>query len=309
MSQDKQKVVVITGPTAVGKSSLAIDLAIRFGGEVVNADSMQVYRGMDVGTAKTRVEERRGVSHHLLDVVDPDEEFNAAIFRRLSLPVLTETRDRGNIGFVVGGTGLYIKALLGGLLYCPEPDPQLRLELQGICEQEGTEVLHQQLRLLDPGAAEKIHPNDRVRIIRALEIMHSAKESLSSLMQDHAFKDRSFDSIKICLHREREDLYHRINQRCACMLEEGLIQEVEGLLKKGYASHLKPMQSIGYRHALHYLEGKWDTEETLSQLRRDTRRYAKRQLTWFRADPEMIWLAPGEKGEIAHRIHSFLERP
>jgi len=309
MNPTKQKVVVITGPTAVGKSSLAIDLALRFGGEIVNADSMQVYRGMDVGTAKTPVEERRGVPHHLLDVVDPDEEFNAAVFRRLSLPVLAETHARGNIGFVVGGTGLYIKALLGGLLYCPEPDPQLRLELQGICEQEGTEVLHEQLRLLDPGSAEKIHPNDRVRIIRALEIMHSTKEPLSSLMQDHAFQDRPFDSIKICLHREREDLYHRINQRCAHMLEEGLIREVEGLLKKGYASHLKPMQSIGYRHAVHYLEGRWDMEETLSRLRRDTRRYAKRQLTWFRADPEMIWLAPEEKGEIAHRIHVFLERP
>ena len=304
----KQKLVVITGPTAVGKSALAIEMALHFGGEILNADSMQVYRGMDVGTAKTPVGERRGVLHHLLDVVDPDEDFNAAIFRDLSLPVLAQTHARGKIGFVVGGTGLYIKTLLGGLLYCPDPDPQLRSELHGICEQEGPQVLHRQLQLMDPESAERIHPNDKVRIIRALEIMHSAKERLSSMMQRHGFKDRPFEVMKVCLDMQREDLYRRINARCARMVEEGLIQEVEGLLEKGYAPQLRPMQSIGYRHAVQFLEGSWDLDAMISQLQIDTRRYAKRQLTWFRADPEMIWLAPEARGEIIHHIQAFLKR-
>lgn len=306
MSSEKQKLVVIAGPTASGKSALAIESALHFGGELLNADSMQVYRGMDVGTAKTPFEERRGLSHHLLDVVDPDEDFNAAIFRDLSLPILAQIHARGNVSFVVGGTGLYIKALLGGLLYCPGPHPQLRLELQRICEQEGPQALHQQLRLRDPESAKKIHPNDKVRLIRALEIMHSSKNRLSSLIQHHAFKERPFESLKICLHMEREALYQRINERCSRMVEEGLIQEVEGLIKKGYAPHLRPMQSIGYRHAVQFLEGTWDLDTMISQLQVDTRRYAKRQFTWFRADPEMIWLTPDAKGEIINKIQSFL---
>lgn len=308
MSSGRQKLVVITGPTAVGKSALAIELALHFAGEILNADSMQVYRGMDVGTAKTPVEERLGVPHHLLDVVDPDEDFNAAIFRGLSFPVLSEIHARGNVGFVVGGTGLYIKALLGGLLYCPDPDPQLRLELQAICEEEGPQVLHRRLRLMDPESAEKIHPNDTVRIIRALEIMQSAKERLSSLKQDHAFRDRPFQALKICLHTEREDLYRRIDERCIRMVQDGLIQEVEGLMKKGYAPQLRPMQSIGYRHGVQFLKGRWDREAMISRLQIDTRRYAKRQLTWFRADPEMIWLAPEAQGEIVRRVQAFLKR-
>ena len=306
MNKAKQKLVVITGPTATGKSALAIESALELGGEILSADSMQVYKGMDIGTAKTPFDERKGVPHHLLDVVDPDEEFNASIFRSLSLPLLAEIRSRGNVGMVVGGTGLYIKVLLGGLLYCPNPDPELRLELENICDQEGSQVLHGQLQMLDPESAEKIHPNDSVRIIRALEIIHSAKDRLSSIMRQHAFKDKPFEVLKVCLNMKREDLYDRINKRCIHMVENGLIEEVEGLLEKGYTSHLRPMQSIGYRHVSNFLEGTWDLEKTVSQLQTDTRRYAKRQLTWFRADPEMIWLGPDAQLDIREKIRAFL---
>jgi tRNA dimethylallyltransferase len=306
MNANKQKLIVITGPTATGKSALAVELALEMGGEILSADSMQVYRGMDIGTAKTTPDERKGVPHHLLDVVEPDETFNASIFRSLSLPILDEIRSRGNVALVVGGTGLYIKVLLGGLLYCPDPDPELRSELKNISDQEGSRVLHGQLKMLDPEAAEKIHPNDSLRIIRALEIIHSSNERLSSVRRQHAFKDNPFEVLKICLNMDRETLYGRINRRCVHMLEKGLVEEVEGLLKKGYAAHLRPMQSIGYRHALHFLEGEWDMEKTVSQLKADTRRYAKRQLTWFRADPEMIWMEPEARTAVREKIKAFL---
>lgn len=306
MDERKQKLIVITGPTAAGKSALAIELARELGGEILSADSMQVYRGMDIGTAKTPPGERKGVPHHLLDVVYPDEAFNASMFRSLCLPLLGEIHSRGRVGMVVGGTGLYIKVLLGGLLYCPEPDPELRLELQDICDQEGSQVLHGQLKVLDPETAEKIHPNDGLRIIRALEIIHSANKRLSLIRRQHAFKDNPFEVLKICLSMEREDLYGRISRRCAHMLENGLIEEVEGLLEKGYATHLRPMQSIGYRHALKFLAGDWDLEKTLSRLQADTRRYAKRQLTWFRADPEMIWMGPEALMDIREKVKAFL---
>ena len=239
-------------------------------------------------------------------MVDPDEEFNASIFRSLSLPLLAEIQSRGNVGLVVGGTGLYIKVLLGGLLYCPSPDPELRSELKSLCDQEGSQVLHGQLQMLDPETAEKIHPHDGIRIIRALEIIHSANDRLSSIRRQHAFKDKPFDVMKICLNMKREDLYNRINKRCLHMVENGLIEEVEGLLEKGYASHLRPMQSIGYRHVSHFLEGTWDQEMTVSQLQTDTRRYAKRQLTWFKADPDMIWLGPEAQIETLEKIRVFL---
>ncbi|MBW2207826.1 MAG: tRNA (adenosine(37)-N6)-dimethylallyltransferase MiaA [Deltaproteobacteria bacterium] len=306
MNDRKQKLIVITGPTATGKSGLAIELALELGGEILSADSMQVYKGMDIGTAKTPLDERKGVPHHLLDVVDPDEEFNASIFRSLSLPLLAEIQSRGNVGLVVGGTGLYIKVLLGGLLYCPSPDPDLKSELKSLCDQEGSQFLHGQLQMLDPESAEKIHPNDGIRIIRALEIIQSANDRLSSIRRQHAFKDKPFDVMKICLNMKREDLYDRINKRCLHMVENGLVEEVEGLLEKGYASHLRPMQSIGYRHVSHFLEGTWDLEKTISQLKVDTRRYAKRQLTWFRADPEMIWLGPEAQIEVHDKIRAFL---
>lgn len=310
MTNDKPKVVVVTGPTASGKSALAVELAIYFGGEIVNADSMQVYRGMDVGTAKPTIEERRAVPHHLLDVVNPDEDFDAAKYRSLAVPQLQDLASRGKAGFVVGGTGLYIKTLLGGLLECAPADPELREELSRTWEERGSLFLYEKLKRLDPESAHKIHPNDRYRIIRALEIIHLTRQRLSSLVQGHGFRDNPFEALKICMELNREELYERINQRSLRMVEGGLVTETEGLLKKGYTPDLKPMKSLGYRHVVKYLKGACALDEATHELQRDTRRYAKRQLTWFGADPEMVWMKPGDMHGMIKVIKAFqTDRP
>jgi tRNA dimethylallyltransferase len=303
--EPKPKIIVIAGPTASGKTSLAIELALTMGGEIVNADSMQVYRGMDVGTAKPDSNERNRVPHHLMDVVNPDEDFNAAIYRSLALPVLREIHSRGRVPFVVGGTGLYIRVLLGGVLYSPPLDPELRSRLREELAARGPEVLHEQLKELDPESAERIHPHDRVRILRALEIIHLSKTRLSSLVKNHRFRDNPFQALRICLQIEREQLYHRINERCVRMIQNGLARETAELLKKGYSPALKSMKGLGYRHMVEVLEGRWDMETALGKLQLDTRRYAKRQLTWFRADPENVWVKAEEVNELTKRIREF----
>jgi len=304
--EPNKKVVVLAGPTASGKSSLAVDLARSLGGEIVNADSMQVYIGMDVGTAKPTPEEQKGIPHHLLDVVRPDEDFNAAVYRSLAVPVIDRILDRGKVCFIVGGTGLYIRALLGGLLFCPPADPEMREDLGRQFEEQGPELLHRRLTALDPEAAEKIHPRDRVRVTRALEIISLTGQPLSSLMRGHRFTDRAFQPLKICLQMEREALYHRIDQRSLLMLERGLVVETGSLLGMGYSPLLKPMKSLGYRHAVQHLEGHWSLDRMIGELQRDTRRYAKRQLTWFRADDEMKWRSPDERDALAREIDAFL---
>jgi tRNA dimethylallyltransferase len=304
--EPSKKVVVLAGPTASGKSSLAVDLARRLGGEIVNADSMQVYIGMDVGTAKPTPAEQRGIPHHLLDVVRPDEDFNAAVYRSLAVPVIDRILDRGNVCFIVGGTGLYIRALLGGLLFCPPTDRKIREDLGRQFEEQGPELLHLRLAALDPEASEKIHPRDKVRVTRALEIIRLTGQPLSSLMREHRFRDRAFHPLKICLQMEREALYHRIDQRSLLMIERGLVEETGSLLGMGYSPLLKPMRSLGYRHAVQHLEGHWSLARMIGELQRDTRRYAKRQLTWFRADDEMKWRSPDELGALAREIDAFL---
>ena len=307
MSQDKRpKVIIIAGPTASGKTALAINLARSLSGEIINADSMQVYRGMDIGTAKPTREERRGIPHHLLDVVNPDEDFNAAIYRHMALPLVAEICSRGKTCFVVGGTGLYIRGLTGGLMECPSSDPDLRERLRMECEIHGTAKLHEKLKGLDPERAEDIHPNDRVRIIRAIEIFYLSNLRSSDLMKRHGFRESALNAMKICIRVDREELYHRINERSVKMAEKGLIEETRGLLSKGYSPDLKSMKAIGYRHVIRYLEGEWSLEETIANLKRDTRRYAKRQLTWFRSEPGVIWVDPEDLDMVIEKIHLFL---
>ena len=306
MNDDRQTLIIIGGPTASGKSSLAVELARHFDGEILNADSMQVYRDMDVGTAKPSMAERKGIPHHLLDVVDPDEDFNAAIYRTLAVSRLKQIASKKKLCFVVGGTGLYIKTLLGGLIDCPPPVQAWRDELRQEYDDHGSGFLHERLRLLDPESALKIHPHDKIRIIRALEIIHLAHERPSSLMRNHGFRNTPFRSLKICLQIERKHLYHRINKRCQTMIENGLLGETENLLKEGYSPHLKSMMSLGYRHMIKHLEVAWDLDESLRRLQTDTRRYAKRQLTWFRADPEVIWMVPEEMENMIKTIEEFI---
>lgn len=305
----QQKVVVIAGPTASGKSGLAVELSLLLHGEILNADSMQVYRYMDVGTAKPSLSERRAVPHHLLDVVDPDEEFNAALYRSIAVPVIQDLVSRGKVCFIVGGTGLYIKTLMGGLLQCPPADPVLRQRLRDQANSHGLDLLYGRLKELDPVSAKKIHAHDRVRILRALEVIELTKKPFSDLVQNHGFQDSAFHALKICLQIDRKELYHRINERSLLMVERGLVEETKSLLARGYSPDLKPMKSLGYRHAVRHLEGRYDREEMVQQLQLDTRRYAKRQLTWFRADPSMLWIDPQRKEHLVETITSFVQGP
>jgi len=302
----RPKIVVVAGPTASGKTAFAVEIARSLSGEIVNADSMQVYRGMDIGTAKPTRAEQKGIPHHLLDVVQPDEDFNAAIYRRMALPIVTDICSRGKACLVVGGTGLYIRALLGGLMKSPPSDPGLREALHTECDAHGVQRLHEELKERDPEYAKRIHPNDKTRIIRALEIIRLSNRRSSDLMWQHGFRDRSLDALKICLNVEREELYRRINERSMVMADMGLLNETQHLLNKGYSPDLKPMKAIGYRHMVRYLQGKGSFRETIETLKRDTRRYAKRQITWFKAEPDVIWIDPNDVDMVIRDIELFL---
>ena len=307
MVVDLPKLVVISGPTCSGKSVLAVSLAQLLGGEIINADSMQVYRGMDIGTAKLPLSERKGIPHYLIDVVDPDQEFNAALFLLHALPVIKGLHARKIPTIVVGGTGLYVKALLGGLFKCPRSQPELRQELWKECERRGPSFLYQRLSRLDRKAADRIHPRDKIRIVRALEVIHLTGCPFSELARKHGFSHRRFLALHLCLDIDRHALYSRINRRTISMIDSGLIDEVEGLLKTGYGPGLKPMRAIGYRHIVGYLKGRWSLDEATRLIRRDTRRYAKRQLTWLRADPQKIWVDPDHKQGIINRVMAFMQ--
>lgn len=300
------KCIIIAGPTASGKTSVSVALALALGGEIINADSMQVYRGMDIGTAKPTPEEQSGIPHFLLSVVDPDEEFNAAIYRSMAVPIVKDIVLRKKVCLVTGGTGLYIKSLTRGLLQCPPAYPEFRESLRKESEARGIMTLYERLKSIDPESAEKIHPNDRVRIIRALEIAHLTHRVPSGLKKGHGFSDTQLKTLKICLEVDREELYRRINKRTVAMIESGLADETETLLAKGYSPDLKPMMSIGYRHMVNYLRSKWSLEKAIHHIQRDTRRYAKRQLTWFRADTEYQWILAEDFDSFIEKIKVFL---
>ena len=300
------RVVVVCGPTGIGKTRTAMDLARRFGGEIVGADSMQIYRYMDIGTAKPTAAEQALVRHHMVDIVDPDAPYDAARYAREAGGAVRRLHQRGLIPVVAGGTGLYIKALIYGLFDSRPPDPEYRRQLEQEADAHGTEYLHDRLTATDPTAAADIHVNDRFRIIRALETFQATGRPISALQQEHRFARPRFAAFKIGLTIPRPALYARIDRRVDQMVAEGLLEEVRGLLARGYHAGLKPMQSIGYRHMIDYLQHDVDWEETLRLLKRDTRRYAKRQFTWFRADPEIVWTAPDEMASLAPAIETFL---
>ena len=307
MVEDLAKLVIISGPTCSGKSVLAVSLAQLLGGDIITADSMQVYKGMDIGTAKLPVFERKGIPHYLVDVVDPDQEFNAALFLLHAVPVIKDLHARKIPTIVVGGTGLYVKALLGGLFKCPQSQPELRQELWKECERRGPSFLYQRLSRLDRRAADRIHPRDKMRIVRALEVIHLTGCPFSELARKHGFSDRRFLALHLCLDVDRRELYSRINRRTMSMIDSGFIGEVEGLVQRGYTPELKPMRAIGYRHIIGYLEGRWSLDEATGLIQRDTRRYAKRQLTWLRADPQIVWVDPDHKQGIIKRVTAFVQ--
>ncbi len=303
----KPKAVVVCGPTGIGKTSVAIKLARTFKGEIINADSMQIYRYMDIGSAKPTVEEQADARHHLINIVDPDESFDAVKFSEMALKKIDELHSKEIFPFVTGGTGLYIKALIHGLFRDRPADPHILDRLNTMAKTKGSAFLHQQLEQNDPEAAGKIHPNDTFRIIRALEVFEATGKPISSFHRAHRFPDGSIDVIKIGLNMDRPVLYDRINRRVDMMIDEGLVEEVKGLIKKGYSEQLKPMGSIGYRHITNYLIHHVPWEDTLFLFKRDTRRYAKRQLTWFRNDHEIKWFEPSEINAMVETVGKFIK--
>lgn len=304
------KILVIAGPTASGKSALALELARRLDGEIVNADSLQVYRGMDIGTAKPTPEQRAVIPHHLIDVADPDQPFSAADFAEAAEKAIRDISSRGKRTVVVGGTGLYIRALLKGLVDSPGGADEFRQAMHEEAGRLGNEALLERLHLVDPELAERTHPNNLVRIIRALEVFHLTGSPLSRYQREHGFSGQRYQCLQIGIRVERPLLYSRIDQRVDWMLEQGLLQEVRQLLGAGYGPETKAMRAIGYKEMTAYLAGECSLEEAIRLIKRNTRHYAKRQLTWFNADKDILWLEyPAEFDTILqHAIEFFDQR-
>ncbi len=307
IQMNRPRVVILLGPTGMGKSRLAIEWAEELGGEIISADSMQVYRYMDIGTAKPTLDDQKRVQHHLIDLVTPDQPFHAALYRTLGRKKIDQLyRDKKPI-WVVGGTGLYIKTLTQGLFASPKIDPRLKENLKQEAKEKGTSALYERLKRVDPKTALHLHPHDLFRIIRALEVFESAKVPISFYREQHCFGEKPYVTLKIGLEMNRERLYHRIDERVDQMLERGFLREVEGLIAMGYGRELKPMQSLGYKQVVQFVLKEMEWEEAVRQIKRDTRHYAKRQLTWFKADPEVQWRdASTDRQKIFLEIESFL---
>ncbi len=302
----KPKAIIVCGPTGIGKTTLAIELAAAFQGEILGADSMQIYRQMDIGTAKPSPDERAEIVHHMVDIVDPDEHFDADTYAGIAFKIIMAMQERQVLPFVVGGTGLYIKSLVYGLFDVPPVDETIRARLNHEVKKGNAETLFQRLQQVDPLTADKLHPNDVYRIVRALEVFEITSLSISEMQRQHQFQEKRLSTLKLGLKMERQKLYDRIDRRVDMMISDGLLDEVKDLLATGYQSELKSMQSIGYRHMLDYLEGRLNWSQAIETLKRDTRRYAKRQFTWFRADKEIIWIDPDFTPEVREMVREFI---
>jgi tRNA dimethylallyltransferase len=303
----KNKIIVVCGPTGIGKTGFAIKLAKLFSGEIVGADSMQLYKKMDVGTAKPDIDEQRMAVHHLIDLVEPDEDFDAGKYIKVADKTIADIASRGKLPIIAGGTGLYIRALLYGLFKSRASDPDIMEKLNRELNAFGNDFLHDKLKKIDPVLAAKIHPNDSFRVLNALEVYESTGTIKSEQLKEHEFKEEKYPSLKIGLYMDRKKLYERINQRVDIMMEQGFLNEVKELLDMGYNRELKPMQSIGYKHICDYFFDVTDYDETLRLLKRDTRRFAKRQFTWFRKEKDIIWLQPDEIEKASQLVADFLK--
>ncbi|MBQ6551327.1 MAG: tRNA (adenosine(37)-N6)-dimethylallyltransferase MiaA [Lachnospiraceae bacterium] len=287
----KKKLVIVAGPTAVGKSGAAVALAREIGGEIISADSMQVYRGMDVGSAKIREEEMQGIPHHLIDVLDPAEEFNVTVFKELALRAMEEICANGHIPIVAGGTGFYIRALLYDTAFTEnDTDKTYRNELMALGKEKGAAYLHGMLRELDPASADAIHENNMKRVIRALEFYHDTGTPISAHNEEERKKPSPYDFRYFVMTMDRAKLYARIDARVDKMMEDGLLSEVTALRNSGIPRSAVSMQGLGYKQLLAYLEGETTLDEAVSAIKQETRHFAKRQLTWFRREPDAIWV-------------------
>jgi tRNA dimethylallyltransferase len=310
VSQPAKPLLILVGPTAIGKTAMSLAIADQFDCEIVSVDSMQVYRFLDIGTAKASSSERARIRHHLIDIIDPDEQYDAARFATDAKAAIADIHSRKRIPLVTGGTGLYLRALLEGVFECLPADHDIRQELQRRFAEEGPEQLFRELSACDPASAARIHVNDRQRIVRALEIYLVTGIPWSIHLEQQKIASFSSDTghiLQIGLTCDRPVLYQRINQRCLEMVKNGLEKEVCGLLARGYRKDLPSLRSIGYRHMINFIENIWTMDEMVNYLARDTRRYAKRQYTWFNANHSIVWHEPDEIEAVCQRISTWLE--
>lgn len=297
----KKPLIILTGPTAVGKTKTSIELAKAINGEIISADSMQVYKYMDIGSAKIRPDEMEGIKHYLIDELEPDEEFHVVKFQQMAKQALEEIYAKGKVPIVVGGTGFYIQALLYDIDFTESmQDDTYRMELENIAKEKGADYVHDLLREVDPESADAIHANNIKRVIRALEFYKLTGEKISTHNEQERQKESPYEFCYFVLTDEREVLYDRINLRIDQMLEEGLIAEVQALKDKGYTRDMVSMQGLGYKEILDYLNGLCTLDEAIYILKRDTRHFAKRQLTWFRREKEVIWIE--KKSQVLDEI-------
>lgn len=307
MTSDREKrpLVILTGPTAVGKTKASIGLAKAIGGEIISADSMQVYKYMDIGSAKILPEEMQGVTHYLVDELDPKEEFHVARFQKMAKEAMEKIYANGHIPILVGGTGFYIQAIVNDIDFTETAeDTSIREKYQEIADTKGAEYLHELLRAVDPASAEAIHANNVKRVIRALEYYEQTGEQISKHNEEEKKKASPYNFAYFVLNDERENLYRRIELRIDQMVKEGLIEEVKRLKEMGCTKDLVSMQGLGYKEILDYLDGVTTLDEAIYILKRDTRRFAKRQLTWFRRERDVIWV---EKQAFQYDEEKILE--
>lgn len=301
----KKPLIILTGPTAVGKTKASIALAKAINGEIISADSMQVYKYMDIGSAKIRPDEMQDVKHYLIDELEPHEEFHVVKFQEMAKQAIEDIYAKNKIPIVVGGTGFYIQALLYDIDFTEsDEDTTYRQKLESLVKENGAEYLHELLKKVDPESANTIHANNVKRVIRALEFYKQTGNKISEHNEQERLKESPYEYCYFVLNDDREHLYNRINQRIDQMLEEGLIDEVKGLKDKGYTKDMVSMQGLGYKEILNYLNGECTLEEAIYTLKRDTRHFAKRQLTWFRRERDVIWI---QKDEFAYNENVILQ--
>ncbi len=303
----KKPLIIIAGPTAVGKTNISISLAKAIGGEIISCDSMQVYKYMDIGSAKITPEEMEGIPHFLVDELLPEEEFNVAVFLERAKAAIDDIYSRGHIPIAVGGTGFYIQALLYDTDFAKEPeDTAIRMELEKSLEKEGIDALHERLREVDPVAAEQIHKNNTKRVIRAIEFYMLHNKPISEHNREEKAKESPYSFVYFVLNDIRENLYKNIDLRVDQMMNMGLLDEVKRLHEMGYTKDLVSMQGLGYKEILDYLDGQCTLEDSVYKIKRDTRHFAKRQLTWFRAKEEVTWVNKNEFDYDPERILAFM---
>ncbi|MCH5269840.1 MAG: tRNA (adenosine(37)-N6)-dimethylallyltransferase MiaA [Lachnospiraceae bacterium] len=307
--EQKRPLIVLSGPTAAGKTKLSLALAKAIGGEIISADSMQVYKHMDIGSAKIKPEEMEGIPHHLIDILEPEDEFNVVIFQKLCKDAMEGIYERGHIPILTGGTGFYIQAVLYDIDFTKnDGDTSYREQLETLAKEQGSEYLHQMLVRVDPKSADAIHPNNVKRMIRALEFAHQTNESISAHNEEQRKRESRYASCYFVLTDEREQLYERIDRRVDEMFEAGLLKEVTALKERGCTRNMVSMQGLGYKELFSYLEGEISLEEAIYRIKRDTRHFAKRQLTWFKREKDVIWYHKGEFGYDEGAILKDMEK-